>query len=354
MTGVRARGQNVRSYILENVAQHPKDIAKRTANHFHITRQAVGKHLRRLVAETALTQSGETRDRAYRLATISEWQKSFVLVSGLAEDIVWRDHIAPVLGAMPDNVLNIWHYGFSEMFNNAIDHSGGTGIYVTVRKTAISTTMVIGDDGVGIFRKIQATLNLHDERHAVFELAKGKLTTDPARHSGEGIFFTSRVFDDFSIISGDVHFDHKFGSREDWIVETTKTTPGTTVWMEISNNTSRTLRKVFDKFSTGDEYGFNKTIVPVRLARYGNENLISRSQAKRLLARVELFKTVLFDFTGVPTIGQAFADEIFRVFQLQHPNIELVPMHANSEIKRMIERARSNDTASLSSLLKTR
>jgi hypothetical protein len=68
---------------------------------------------------------------------------------------------------------------------------------------------------------------------------------------------------------------------------------------------------------------------------------VSRSQAKRLLARVELFETVMFDFTGVATIGQAFADEIFRVFANQHPNIELTPTHANSDVKRMIARARS-------------
>jgi len=55
--------------------------------------------------------------------------------------------------------------------------------------------------------------------------------------------------------------------------------------------------------------------VPVKLAQYGNDKLVSRSQAKRLLARVELFKVVMLDFTNVPTIGQAFADEIFRVFR---------------------------------------
>jgi hypothetical protein len=75
----------------------------------------------------------------------------------------------------------------------------------------------------------------------------------------------------------------------------------------------------------------SETVVPVNLARYGNENLISRSQAKRLLARLELFKTVLFDFSNVPTIGQAFADEIFRVFAASHPEIELVPIHTNSQ-----------------------
>ena len=34
----------------------------------------------------------------------------------------------------------------------------------------------------------------------VWELPKsGKLTTDPDNHTGEGIFFTSRVFDEFEI-----------------------------------------------------------------------------------------------------------------------------------------------------------
>lgn len=86
------------------------------------------------------------------------------------------------------------------MFNNAIDHSGGTAITVQINKTAISTEIIISDDGIGIFKKIQSEFDLLDERHAIFELSKGKLTTDPRNHSGEGIFFTSRMFDQFEIL----------------------------------------------------------------------------------------------------------------------------------------------------------
>jgi hypothetical protein len=86
---------------------------------------------------------------------------------------------------------------------------------------------------------------------------------------------------------------------------------------------------------------FNKTVVPVQLAQYGNDKLISRSQAKRVLARVDLFKKVILDFKDVPTIGRAFSDEIFRVFTLEHPGIELIPIHANSEVERMILRAKT-------------
>ena len=111
--------------------------------------------------------------------------------------------------------------------------------------------------------------------------------------------------------------------------------------MKLDNHTARTERQIFDKYLSGDDYGFNKTVVPVRLAQYGEDKLISRSQAKRVLARVELFRTVIFNFEGVETIGQAFADEIFRVFANQHPNIEIFESHANSAVKRMIIRARS-------------
>jgi anti-sigma regulatory factor (Ser/Thr protein kinase) len=342
-TRIRTRGEEVRRFILEQLDKHPSDISRLTADHFKITRQAVNKHLQRLTAEHAIVESGQTRNRTYKLCALSEWQQTYPIIPGLAEDSIWRDAINPALGQMPDNVLDIWHYGFTEMFNNAIDHSAGTEIYVRIRKTAVTTEIVLMDDGIGIFKKIQEALNLLDERHAILELAKGKLTTDPDHHSGEGIFFSSRMFDEFDILSGGVYFSHKFHDPMDWIAERDRFRSGTSVWMKLNNHTSRTTRKIFDHYTTADNYGFTKTVVPVKLARYGNENLISRSQAKRLLARIELFKVVVFDFNEVPTIGQAFADEIFRVFPIRHPEIELVTMHASSQVKRMIERAKSGN-----------
>lgn len=337
---VRARGEDIRRYILEHVEKHPNDIGRVTAEHFQITRQAINKHLQKLCAEQALAESGKTRSRTYKLAALVEWRQSWKITDELAEDLVWAESIRPLLAPLPDNVLDIWHYGFTEMFNNAIDHSSGTEIRVRVRKNAMSTEMVLMDDGLGIFKKIQATMNLLDERHAILELSKGKLTTDPSNHSGEGIFFTSRMFDSFDILSGNVFFTHQFGNEEDWILESKGLTSGTSVWMKINNHTSRTTKKVFEKFTTGDDFGFNKTVVPVKMAQYGEDKLISRSQAKRVLARVELFKTVIFNFEGVEVIGQAFADEIFRVFSQKHPEIEMVAIKANSEVKKMISRAK--------------
>jgi len=341
MVKVRARGEDIRRFILEHVEKHPANISKMAAEHFGVTRQALNKHLQRLTAEHALKESGHTRNRIYKLAPLLEWRQVYKIVPGLAEDVVWRKDIKPVLGNMPDNVMSIWSYGFTEMFNNAIDHSGGSEISVQIRKMATSSEILIHDDGFGIFKKIQTTLNLLDERHALLELSKGKLTTDPQHHTGEGIFFTSRMCDSYDILSGGVYFSHKFEELEDWLLENNQFTTGTLVWMKLHNHTARTSKKIFDQYTSREDYGFDKTVVPVKLAQYGNGQLISRSEAKRLLARLELFKNVILDFTAVNSIGQAFADEIFRVFSTKHPEIKFLIMHANTDVKRMIERAKS-------------
>jgi len=299
----------------------------------------VHKHLKRLVAEGAILETGKTRNKRYALAPLVEWSNTFSLSARLAEDTIWRVEVAPLLGDLPRNVLEIWHYGFTEMFNNVIDHSEAVSVCVSIRKTAASTSVEIADNGVGIFKKIQAALGLEDARHAVLELAKGKFTTDPARHSGEGIFFTSRMFDHFVIMSGEVSFSHEFDKLEDWILQRPQGSSGSFVHMELHNHTARTLRKVFNKFTLDDDYGFTKTVVPVKLMRYGDDNLVSRSQAKRLLSRFDRFKVVVLDFSGISTIGQAFADEVFRVFHIAHPEVEVVPLNESADVKRMISRA---------------
>ncbi|MGI8741794.1 MAG: STAS-like domain-containing protein [Bryobacteraceae bacterium] len=338
---VRARGEDIRTFILSDVEKHPGDVSSRTAAHFGITRQAVNKHVRKLVIEGALTPNGKTRYRSYRLAALSEWRKLFYIVPGSEEDQAWTFDIVPELGNLPRNVVDMWHFCFTEMFNNAVDHSNGSSIFVKVARTAANTQMLLMDDGVGIFKKIQAAMKLLDERHAVLELAKGKLTTDPDKHTGQGIFFTSRLLDSFDILSGGVYFTHTLGSSEDWILEAPESASGTSVFMKLNNHSSRTSKSIFDQYTSGSDYGFTKTVVPVRLAQYGEDKLISRSQAKRLVARVDQFKSVLFDFEGVETIGQAFADEIFRVFARSHPEIDVVAIKANTEVQGMINAARA-------------
>lgn len=334
-------GKEVVAFIIQNIEAHPQDIARLTADKFGFTRQAANRFLRELVAAGLISPQGKTSQRRYTIPTLK--QESFSLpLQGLHEDVVWRNHLAALLDDLPPNVRGIWEYAASEMINNAIDHSNGTTLSVHVERNSVRTQIMLRDDGIGIFRKIKEACHLEDERHAVLELAKGKLTTDPKHHTGEGIFFTSRMLDDFAILSGDVYFTHEYGKEEDWILQREKPSTGTAVFMNLANHSSRTCQEIYESFASADnDYGFNKTVVPVHLLRQGLEQLVSRSQAKRLLARIDRFQIVIFDFAGVETIGPAFADEIFRVFERSHPTIRLLTVNTNVDIDLMIARARA-------------
>ena len=345
MPGVRKRGEAIRSYILDNVAEHTFDIVARTAKRFDISRQAVNHHIRRLVEQNDILVEGPRSRPKYRLVIQAEYDYEVALDKSVEEDLVWRKFVLPHVVDLPENILAIWEYGVTEMINNAVDHSEGTVLTILVSEYKNRFDVWVIDNGIGIFKKITAAMGLEDERHAVLELAKGKFTTDPDNHTGEGIFFSSRMFDHFSILSGDVYFAHRYEDPSDWISNTKHASSGTSVWMGLKSNCRRTVQSVFDKYAGPEDYAFTKTVVPVSLAEYGDETLVSRSQAKRLLTRVDRFTEVLFDFKNVKRVGQAFADEIFRVFAKKHPEIDISVINASPKIRQMISRAQTHQEA---------
>jgi anti-sigma regulatory factor (Ser/Thr protein kinase) len=335
-------------FLLRLVSDGASNIAAQAGARFSISRQAVNKRLRAMIGRGVVTATGSTRARQYKLVT-TESEARYAIGPDLKEHEIWREFARPQLEGIAPNVISVCQYGFTEMVNNVIDHSEGDFLVCLVVRSALKIQMRVHDNGVGILRKLKQTLNLEDERHAVLELSKGKLTTDPARHTGEGIFFTSRMFDTFSILSGNLLFTYR-PDDSDWLLEDKDPIEGTGVWMEIAPDSGRTTKEILDKYtSLGDDYLFAITHIPVGLARYGDENLVSRSQAKRLMARVERFREVVLDFSGVNTIGQAFADEIFRVFHQLHPDVQLRWFNANKEVETMIKRAiAQRDLAQLS------
>jgi hypothetical protein len=350
----REKSKAIRQFIVEGIGKPSPDIVRLVGEKFGITRQAVNRHIHWLIANGVIIAEGSTRQRKYKLKPLINKIFHFTVSKDLHEDVVWREYIRPLLDKIPPNILDICHYGFTELVNNVVDHSAGTMMTITVMKTPINITLSILDDGVGIFKKIQTELGLEDQSHAILELAKGKLTTDPEHHTGEGIFFSSRMFNRFTIFAGKLYFAHNelghdwlLGFEEDDDIQKR----GTFIIMEIDNNSTRTAKEVFDKYSAeNDEYDFSRTIVPVVLAKYGNENLISRSQAKRLLARLEKFREVILDFDKVETIGHAFADEIFRVFKIKNPHIHLMHINANEEVQKSISRVIQNGNSMQPSL----
>jgi len=320
-----------------------------TAQKFGISSQAVQRRMRRLVAQGHVLAEGRTKNRTYKPVFLDRIEVHGPSGKETKEDEVWRNFLAPHLPKMKTNVRDVCYYGLTEIVNNAIDHSEGRRVDIRMEWTVALIRMVIQDDGVGIFQKINRDLNLEDERHALLELSKGKLTTDPEHHTGEGIFFCSRAFDHFSIRAGALYFT-TLEDEGDWLIEVEdrETTIGSYVTMQIALDSEKILKELFDRFSSEEEdYGFYSTHVPVGLVKYGDENLISRSQAKRLLARFDRFREVLLDFKGVSMIGQAFADEIFRVFKNENPRIEIIWINACQDVEKMIKRARQADFNSL-------
>jgi hypothetical protein len=332
--------KKIRDFLLENIPKHPSRVTNLAVEKFGVTRQAVNLHMKALIAEGRVGKKGSTRDRRYFLQNL--FSETFTYPVGeVAEDRVWIQDIRPWIKGLNPNAESIWGYGVTEMVNNANEHSEGREIRIKVQGNAVGANVEISDDGVGIFRKIKEALDLDDDQHAVLELAKGKFTTDPDSHSGQGIFFTSRVFDRFEIHAGGIYFSHELEEEEDWILASSKNVRGTTIHLALLNQCTRKLKSLFDEYADPDVYGFTKTVVPVNLTEYGEENLISRSQAKRLLLRFEDFRVVILNFRGVKMIGQAFADEIFRVFPRAHPGVEITPIGINTAIKKMIERVKN-------------
>ena len=346
MATKRPERGTIQTFILANVVAHPHDIARLTSEKFGISRQAANRHLKSLVDNKQIAASGKTRQKRYESVPIAEKTFNLEIIPGLSEDTVWRRFFEPQLEGVKENVLGICQYAFTEMVNNIIDHSESSDAVVSVVYTIAKIEFVICDHGVGIFEKITKALGLEDHRHAILELTKGKVTTDPEHHTGEGVFFTSRMFDAFSIHSGDLYFSHF--NDDNWLIEThDEYLQGTDIVMVIDPNSERTTTETFDKFATEhDNYGFTRTHVPVKLAIYEGEKLVSRSQAKRLLGRFDRFKEVCLDFDGVDTIGPAFADEIFRVFAAQHPDTNLLWVNTSEDVNKMITRALSANDVS--------
>ena len=124
---------------------------------------------------------------------------------------------------------------------------------------------------------------------------------------------------------------------DDIFIKEAKKTIGTKVNFRIAVKSKRNLDSVFKKYSDA-AFAFSKTETKVSLYKIDSD-FISRSQARRIVSGLEKFKKIVLDFKGVDTVGQAFADEVFRVWQSHHPSIKIIYKNANENIVFMIKRA---------------
>ena len=330
----------IREFILNQVEHHPSDIVSLVAKQFGLSRQRAHEYVAREIKRGKIIKIGYTRWTRYFLAGGKHIEFSLKVKADLSEYRIWSEYVKPMVLRYSDNIQEVCAYGFTEIFNNVIDHSEGTIVYTTIEISNDNLTMTIMDNGVGIFRKIQKALNLESIREAILHLSKGKFTTEPSDHTGEGIFFTSRIFDSFSIFSDDMFYTFR---NKDWFLSSEKKEGfgrGTYVKMVISLSSTKTPKEVMDRYAD-KEIGFGKTIVAVALSADPGDPHVSRSQAKRLLMGLEKFKRIILDFKGVESVGQAFVDEVFRVFKNKHPDIMIHYFNANDDVDTMIKRGLS-------------
>lgn len=255
----------------------------------------------------------------------------------IEEDVVFKEVSGQgIFNDCSEKTLSILRYAFTEMVNNAIDHSQSEYVEVSVRKSLGNVIFEVHDRGVGIFNNIMQKKHLASELEAIQQLLKGKQTTDPAHHSGEGIFFTSKAADVMTIVSGHhkLMFHNLF--EHDTAIQPIREKKGTRVVFTINKQSDRSLKKLFEEY-TNEDFEFSKTVVRIRLHTLGSTSYVSRSEAKRVLSGLEKFKTIILDFKNMTTIGQSFADEIFRVWHGAHPEVIIETEHANAEINFMIQ-----------------
>ncbi len=177
---------------------------------------------------------------------------------------------------------------------------------------------------------------MKDHFEAVSHLLKGKQTSDPTHHSGQGIFFTSKIADHFILESGKLRLVAD-NTKGDTFLADIRPIQGTRVHFDLRQRSKKSLKDLFDEFSNAD-YQFDKTRVLVRLsAQHGQ--YVSRSEAKRLLFGLEKFRRIELDFKKIRGIGQGFADEIFRVFQSSHPKIKIQSLNTSKSVAFMIKRS---------------
>ncbi|EKD22718.1 MAG: helix-turn-helix, type 11 protein [uncultured bacterium] len=339
--------------ILEIAKDKGKVITSDLSEQFLVSRQYLNRLIQELTETGKLIKFGTTRSAFYVTPEYAQMHpelfpkrfiKSFSTI-GLEEHKVLDqiEQTFPLLKKLPENVQSIFTYAFSEMLNNAIEHStsANVSVEVSIQKDVLSFT--INDSGIGVFRNVMQKRKLKSEFEAIQDLMKGKTTTLPKSHSGEGIFFTSKAGELFVLDSFGYQLIVDNQIPDVFVKTTTKTKRGTKVMFKISSQSSRHLNELFQKytdFNPGSAPGFDKTQIQIKLYTIGGVH-ISRSQARRVLAGLEKFKVIVFDFDKVPVVGQAFADEIFRVFHLKHPNIKLEEINMNDGVKFMIERAKS-------------
>ena len=321
-------------WITAFALQQGDDLPGALAARLSISRRRASGLLRKLVAMQWLQAEGPARRPRYRPGALRQVVQRYPL-AGLQEDLPWRQDFAPFF-TLPPTVQRMAQHAFTELLNNAVDHSGGTQVTVSLRQTPLQLQLLVSDDGCGLFERVAQSFAIADPQLAMLELSKGKLTSAPDRHSGRGLFFSARLADVFDIHANAAAFQRRSWEPRSWRSGRPAARQGTSIYLAIQLDTPRTLDAVLRAHSVEGDYHVDRTDVPLHLLGGEARTLASRADARRVAARLGGFRRAELNFDGVDDIGHGFADELFRVFQRSHPGLELVPTGMNAGVHAMV------------------
>lgn len=340
------QGARIRTWFADCIAAGAEaDPVVSASRHFGIPEGVLRRYMTQLVDTGWFTQAGSLRQARYGLGENREVVRTYRQVQRVDVAYVWETFFRPFFALAP-NVKEIARYGFTRMMDNAFVHAGGEVVTALVRSSGGMLTIGVMDDGAGIFATVEKALHLPDRRMAALELAKGRLAPDGAGKSGESVFMVSHLFDFFAIRANGLQYVRKAASLHDHVPESVTFSAdtnqeGTAVVMVIATDSTASLAGVMGRYAKRLVHPvFSATTVPVKLASLAGEALVSREQARRLMARLGCFEEVVLDFSGVGRIGSDFADEVFRVFAREHPSVRLDIANVSPAVWQMISRAR--------------
>lgn len=329
----QAEKEAFKNKILLSVDSHKNDLVQYSIDNLGLSHNTVTKYINELINDDKeLLRLNKGRYTTYLLPAEKKDFK-YLRSAVESEESVWIKDVLPFIGTVSKQLASILDYSFLEMMNNALEHSEAEHIEVKLAKTFTKIRIYIIDDGIGIFKKIQTSLNLDLPSQALVELAKGKFTSSPENHSGEGIFFSSKMCDEFYIFSDGLCFSG-LNSRG-YNIDMPDFTRGTAVLLVVDRNTTKSAEQIYAEYAgiDYDEPKF-KTVIPLKIMLQEGTGsvLTSRSQARRLVTRFDKFDEVDLDFSEVDFVGQAFADEVFRVYASKHPEITINTINANNAV----------------------
>lgn len=339
-------------WITAAAINHPKRVHLELAAHAQVSLPTARRALARLTELNWLANDGSPRRPQYRPGLLRQIVHRYAL-AGLQEDLPWEIDFAPFF-ALPPAVNRMVQHAFCELLNNAVDHSGGTHVTMSLRQTASHAQLLVSDNGRGLFQNIAETFAIDNPQLAMLELSKGKLTSQPHRHSGHGLFFTSRLAEVFDLHANEAAFQKRAWDGQGWHLQRALKHAGTSVYASFALDTPRTLDAVRRAHSLdGEGAAFERTVIPLRVIPLrvitsAVTGLESRAQARRVGARMNEFRRVELDFSGVPTVGHAFADELLRVLARESSAVELVPMNMSPAVAAMLGSVRVDHSRSAS------